>query len=155
MNSDTMEPTHNIEIPQPNDFPRLLEIWEASVRATHGFVTEENIQTLKNLIVEKEIFQHTNLICVRNESGRIEGFAGTTGANLDMLFVSPASFKSGVGKALIKHAIEVSGAWKVDVNEQNDNARSFYEHFGFTVIERSELDDYGQPFPVLHMQMKK
>ena len=37
------------------------------------------------------------------------------------------------------------------VNEQNPQARGFYEHMGFTVRERSETDDQGNPYPILRM----
>jgi putative acetyltransferase len=40
----------------------------------------------------------------------------------------------------------------VDVNEQNPEARGFYERLGFTVVARSELDGTGRPFPLLHLR---
>jgi putative acetyltransferase len=42
----------------------------------------------------------------------------------------------------------------VDVNEQNPEAARFYEACGFAVVGRSELDDGGRPFPLLHMKEK-
>lgn len=42
----------------------------------------------------------------------------------------------------------------MDVNEQNAQARGFYEHEGFEVIGRSETDEQGEPFPILHMRLK-
>jgi len=29
----------------------------------------------------------------------------------------------------------------------------FYEHMGFEIISRSELDGLGKPYPILHMQL--
>jgi putative acetyltransferase len=40
----------------------------------------------------------------------------------------------------------------VDVNEQNEAARRFYEACGFEVAGRSETDSAGRPFPLLHMR---
>jgi hypothetical protein len=40
----------------------------------------------------------------------------------------------------------------LDVNEQNPEATRFYEAMGFVVVDRSELDTQGQPFPLLHMR---
>ncbi len=31
-------------------------------------------------------------------------------------------------------------------------ACGFYDHMGFKVESRSELDDQGQPYPVLHLR---
>lgn len=32
--------------------------------------------------------------------------------------------------------------------------KGFYEHMGFMVKSRSECDDYGNPFPILHMTLR-
>nr|WP_283127626.1 hypothetical protein [Bacteroides clarus] len=34
--------------PTPQDYDELLAVWEASVRSTHHFLTEENIQFYKH-----------------------------------------------------------------------------------------------------------
>ena len=41
------------------------------------------------------------------------------------------------------------------VNEDNPHAKSFYEHMGFKVYQRNELDDQGNPYPVLYMRLEK
>jgi ribosomal protein S18 acetylase RimI-like enzyme len=143
---------YQIDIVTDTDQPKLLEVWEASVRATHDFVPEEKIGHLKNLIVEKRYFYQPEIFCVRDLSGVVGGFAGVTGDSLDMLFLHPDLIGTGAGKALIQYAISEKGVTKVDVNEQNERAKSFYEHFGFEVISRSETDDNGEPFPLLHMK---
>lgn len=38
------------------------------------------------------------------------------------------------------------------VNEQNPNARGFYEHMGFKIASRSPLDEQGNPYPILKMK---
>lgn len=37
---------------KPEEHPELLEIWEASVRATHDFLTEEKVLEIKQIIIE-------------------------------------------------------------------------------------------------------
>ncbi|WP_369803267.1 hypothetical protein [Mycobacterium sp. E2699] len=39
----------------------------------------------------------------------------------------------------------------MDVNEQNCQVVDFYSRRGFVVVGRSELDDAGGPYPLLHM----
>lgn len=51
-----------------------------------------------------------------------------------MLFLKPASRGKGIGKILLKHAIEKQNIKKVDVNEQNLQAIGFYGHLGFKVV---------------------
>lgn len=143
-----------IDAPRASDMARLLAVWEASVRATHDFVSEEKIQALKNLIQERQLFQKSEIFCVRNQDNEVAGFVGVSNKSLDMLFLHPDAIGTGVGKALILYAINVKNATRVDVNEQNKYALSFYKHFGFEVTGRSETDDFGQPFPILHMHLK-
>ena len=37
---------------QPEDYPRVVEVWEASVRATHDFVAESDIEIFRPLVGE-------------------------------------------------------------------------------------------------------
>ena len=51
--------------PTPKDYDELLALWEASVRSTHHFLTEENILFYKSLIRE-EYFPTVDLYIIRN-----------------------------------------------------------------------------------------
>lgn len=143
-----------VEQPGQQDYPLLLELWEASVRATHHFLTEADIQFFKKMIREKELFSFVELTVVRNESDVILGFSGVADGNLEMLFIHPNERGKGIGKLLAGRAIRQQAVTKVDVNEQNPEAVAFYQRMGFEVISRSELDSSGKPFPVLHMQLR-
>ena len=135
-----------------NEYPEIVEVWEASVRATHSFLTEEDIQFFKPLILN-EFLSAVNLRCVKNDDGKILGFLGVAEVNIEMLFLAPESRGKGMGRLLVKYAIEQMGAQKVDVNEQNPDAVGFYKHVGFEVSSRSPLDGMGKPFPILHMAL--
>ena len=50
--------------PTPKDYDELLTVWEASVRSTHHFLTEENIQFYKPL-VRNQYFQAVELYIIR------------------------------------------------------------------------------------------
>lgn len=67
--------------------------------------------------------------------------------------MDPAYHRRGVGRRLVAHAQALrGGALHVDVNEQNADARSFYEALGFCASGRSPLDDEGRPFPIVHLR---
>ncbi|WP_421317905.1 acetyltransferase [Aeromonas veronii] len=134
------------------DYPALIDLWEASVRATHHFLPEAEILALKPLILE-HYFDAVTLHCARTEEGRIAGFYGLCDGKIEMLFVAPAVRGSGVGRRLVAHAISQCGATLVDVNEQNEQAVGFYLKMGFTVTGRSPLDCQGKPYPLLHMAL--
>jgi putative acetyltransferase len=143
----------HIEKARKEDYPELLKVWEASVRATHDFLSEEDIASLRSLILE-QYFDAVKLCRVRNEDGKILGFCGVADGNLEMLFIAPESRGQGVGTALCRHAVDRLGVTRVDVNEQNPQALGFYKHFGFEVVGRSPLDGQGNPFPLLHLSLR-
>ena len=43
----------------------------------------------------------------------------------------------------------------LNINEQNEKALKFYQYMGFEVVSRDEFDSMGNPFPILHMKIKK
>lgn len=146
--------TITLHTPLQAEHPQLLEIWEASVRATHHFLTEADILFFKNIIREYKAFEQVALVVARDEHQRILGFMGTADGKLEMLFLDPAHRNKGIGKRLLQHAINELGIRKVDVNEQNNYAKTFYEKAGFRTVARSEKDGTGKPFPLLHMELK-
>ncbi len=131
------------------DYDELIEVWEASVRATHDFLTEKDIQELKPL-VHNEYFSVVELFCTR-KNDIIVGFVGLSPDKIEMLFVRPEVRGQGIGKKLVEFAVDEKKITKVDVNEQNPQAVGFYEHLGFRVIKRNPTDSQGRPFPILEM----
>lgn len=136
----------------PADYPEVVEVWEASVRPTHHFLTEADIQYYKPLILN-EYLNAVELVGIRDETGSLTAFLGTADDKIEMLFIHPKAMGQGLGKQLIQYAIDQLRATKVDVNEDNGQAVGFYKHLGFQVISRSELDPSGKPFPILHLEL--
>ncbi|MDO5011019.1 MAG: GNAT family N-acetyltransferase, partial [Intestinibacter bartlettii] len=128
------------------DIEEILDTWESSIRATHDFLSEEDIISIKPQVVEGAKYV-SNLLCVRDENDVIKAFMGIHDFKIEMLFVSNESRGNGIGKKLVEYAIDVLNVNYVDVNEQNPQALGFYEHMGFQVFEKSELDEQGNPFP--------
>ncbi len=137
--------------PAPADRAALLAVWESSVRATHDFLDEADIAALRREV--PEYFDALRLWVARNGRGAVIAFAGIAGDMLEMLFVRADARGKGYGKALMRRALD-EGVTRVDVNEQNPLALSFYEHTGFAVYARSALDGQGRPFPLLHMRLQ-
>jgi putative acetyltransferase len=141
-----------IDIVVKADHLKLIEIWESSVRATHDFLAEADLQRLKPLILE-HYFDSVDLRCAKDAQGEIQGFCGVHAGNIEMLFVSPDARGKGIGAMLSAHAIKEQGASKVDVNEQNEQALGFYQHIGFKVVGHSPVDGQGKQYPLLHMAL--
>jgi putative acetyltransferase len=137
----------------PDDYARVVEVWEASVRATHTFVTEADIEVIRPLVLDS-LPNVPHLLCVRERTGQVAGFIGVEGESVEMLFVHPASRGHGIGRRLLSHAVTTLGADKLDVNEQNPQAIGFYLRMGFEVAGRSAVDSIGKPYPLLHMSLR-
>lgn len=137
-----------------SEYQDVVELWEASVRATHDFLQEEDIVFFKPLILN-EYLKSVELESIRADSGEILGFSGVAEGYLEMLFVHPDHVGKGIGKFLLNHAIMNLPVAKVDVNEQNPKALEFYLKHGFEIIGRSEFDGTGKPYPILHMELVK
>ncbi len=138
----------------PEEYPALADLWEASVRATHHFVSEADIRFFKPLVRDAYLAAVT-LRCTRDASGAVTGFVGVAGGKIEMLFVAPDRFGQGIGSALLACAVETLGATLVDVNEQNERAVAFYKRRSFAVVGRSPLDALGKAYPLLHMALGK
>ncbi len=136
---------------KPEDYPRLVEVWEASVRATHHFVKESDIEIFRPMV--RDVLPHLTLACVRAVDGAVAGFIAVSERNVDMLFIHPDGRGQGIGRLLLTHAVESLAATTVDVNEQNEQAVGFYLRMGFEVVGRSELDGTGKPYPILHLRL--
>ena len=107
----------------PTLLRQLLEVWERSVRATHLFLSDGEIRQIKQY-VPQALGGIEHLIIAEDEAGRPAAFMG----------------------------IENYGIERLTVNEQNPQARGFYEHMGFQVYRRTDHDEQGNPYPILYMR---
>ena len=133
-----------------DDYPVLVEIWERAVRASHDFLSEDDIQEIKGKLAG-EYFSNVELLCC-DVDGTVAGFIGVAGETVEMLFIDADNRGKCYGSMLIDTAIR-DGARFVDVNEQNPAALNFYKAKGFKIIGRSETDEAGRPFPILHLSL--
>lgn len=130
---------------------RIMTVWEASVRQTHIFLTEEDIKVYKEFI-KNSLPDVELLFCAYDDNDFLTAFIGINGEKIEMLFVDPEQRGKGIGKDLLVLAIEKFGAKTVDVNEQNQQAVGFYEHLHFRTVDRASNDYKGKPYPLLTMQ---
>jgi putative acetyltransferase len=143
----------NIRRALPTDRETLVDIWLRSVRATHSFLSEQDIQSLLPPTRDYLTSDEPELWVLCSGAGEVMGFMGLSGGKIDALFLAPEFHGRGGGRRLVRHAQQLRGELTVDVNEQNPAGRRFYEACGFVVEGRSELDDAGRPFPLLHMRL--
>lgn len=136
-----------------DDRTSLLDVWLRSVRATHEFLSEAEIQGLLPSVREYLASDATEFWVAESDAGAALGFMGLGAREIESLFLAPEVLRRGYGRQLVLHARELRGELTVEVNEQNAGACRFYERCGFVVTGRSATDSAGRPYPLLHMRL--
>ena len=131
---------------------QLTEVWEKSVRATHLFLSDSEIEDIKKY-VPQALNGIAHLIVTEKDNKCPIAFMGVEEQKLEMLFITPEERGNGLGKKLIQHGIDNYSINELAVNEQNPLAKGFYEHMGFQVCKRTEHDEQGKPYPLLYMML--
>ena len=134
----------------PQLIGNLLDVWEASVRASHHFLAEADIVRLAPQA--EGALRHIETLWVAHDGQRPVGFMGVQERKIEMLFLHPDYFRKGLGKLFVERAFRDLNVEYVDVNEQNPDAVRFYEQMGFKAFRRNERDSEGNPFPILEMK---
>lgn len=130
----------------------LLGVWERSVRATHLFLSDGEVRSIREY-VPQALLGVAHLLVAEDEAGAPAAFMGVEDGALEMLFIDPEERGKGLGRRLLRLGIESYGVRRLAVNEQNPRAAGFYEHMGFEVFARSETDEQGNPYPILYMRL--
>ncbi|WP_349672571.1 GNAT family N-acetyltransferase [Lacrimispora sp.] len=131
---------------------QLFEVWDKSVRETHLFLSDSEIKNISRYIPQA-LSSIAHLIVAFNDENNPVAFMGIEDRTLEMLFISPGYRGKGLGKQLIHYGIENYSINELGVNEQNPQAKAFYEHMGFQVYKRTETDEQGNPYPILYMKL--
>ncbi|MBS4913982.1 MAG: GNAT family N-acetyltransferase [Veillonella sp.] len=138
----------------PQLIEQLLHVWEDSVKATHLFLSPDEIEFIKQY-VPQGLQQIGHLVIAENEAQEPIAFMGIQDQHLEMLFIAPQERSQGLGRQLFNYGVTHHKINHVTVNEQNPEAKGFYEHMGFEVYKWSELDEQGNPYPILYMKLKQ
>lgn len=136
----------------PHLLENLLDIWEDSVRATHLFLSDKEVEKIK-AYVPQALSGVKHLIIAENEQGHPLAFMGIENNCLEMLFILSSERGKGIGRQLMDYGIDNYGICELTVNEQNPQAVGFYEHLGFKTYKRTDCDEEGNPYPLLYMKL--
>ncbi|MDT2906570.1 GNAT family N-acetyltransferase [Lactococcus lactis] len=131
---------------------KLVNLWENSVKASHLFLSNKEIEEIKKY-VPQALREIEHLIVETDKTENPIAFMGIYKNKLEMLFISPAHMKTGLGRKLIEEAIDNYSVNELVVNEQNPKAKGFYEHLGFKVYKRNPIDEQGNQYPILFMHL--
>ena len=112
----------------------LVEVWEKSVRVTHLFLSDSEIENIKDYV--PQALRGIESLVIAEDGNHIPvAFMGIEEGSLEMLFITPKERGKDLGKQLIQYGIEKYSVKSLAVNEQNPQAKGFYEHMGFQVYK--------------------
>ncbi len=141
-----------VEDRPPEMIEQLKGLWRRSVEATHDFLTVADMDRI-GAYVPDAIASVEELAVAYGDDEALLGFVGVQDGTVEMLFVDDARRGQGAGSSLLRFAVEELGARQLEVNEQNPQAAAFYAHRGWHVTGRRDVDDRGEPFPLLQMEL--
>ena len=118
---------YEAQIRTPLLIQNLLTVWEESVRATHLFLSDAEIEQIRKYVLQA-LNDVAHLIVAEKGQNLPIAFMGVRDGRLEMLFLSPSERGRGLGKQLLQSGIQNYGVLEVTVNEQNPQAAGFYEH---------------------------
>jgi ribosomal protein S18 acetylase RimI-like enzyme len=73
---------------------------------------------------------------VATEGERVLGFVALDDDEVTWLYVDPAAYRGGVGRALLRHAVAAGGdCVETTVLQGNDTALQLYLSEGFVIVE--------------------
>jgi putative acetyltransferase len=134
---------------QKADQLALLEVWYQAALEAHHFLPAEHFTSERVMIAtqylpiaETWIYEH---------QGQLVGFISLLGQTIGGFFVSPTLQRQGVGRSLMDHAVRLRGSLNVEVFEQNELGRRFYDRYGFVPIGRSPHAETG--LTLIQMQL--
>lgn len=73
----------------------LVDVWERSVRATHAFLSEQEILAIREFV--PQALSGVETLVVALEGGAPLGFMGAQAGRLEMLFLAPEARGRGLG----------------------------------------------------------
>ena len=127
---------------QEKDIDQLLEVWYQASSLAHPFLTEDFLAKEKKNIREIYIPNTKTWVFIKEE--KLEGFISMIGNEVGAIFVNPAKHGQGMGYQLMNHVKQFYHALEVEVFKENKIGRTFYDKYGFQILEEKMNEETGQ-----------
>ena len=134
-----------------DEIPILVEIWEEASAKAHPFLDSEFTEMVKNAM--NNVYLPNSDTWVYEESGKIIGFISMLKNEIGGLFIYPDYHKKGIGTKLLTHIHQFHDELEVEVFENNQIGKPFYDKNGFEVFKDYIMEGTDQK--VLRMRKQK
>jgi putative acetyltransferase len=112
-----------------DDTDVLVSIWQKANALAHAFLPDDFVAQVAEDM--RKIYLPNAETWVLTHDETPIGFIALIGDEIGGLFLDPAFHGNGHGKALVDHAVELKGPWRVEVFRKNTIGRRFYDRYGF------------------------
>ena len=125
----------NIAEFEPTQARQIVEMWRASFEHGVGIKDPYPIEDQIGFFLE-EVVPNSKVRVVLDSSSVI-GLLASTPESIEHLYVRVRNIGQGIGSHLLALAkAESQGSLRLHTFTQNENARRFYGHHGFTEVDR-------------------
>ncbi len=128
----------------PTDTPLLAEIFRESIyELAREDYDEDQLEAWIGVASDEDAFGErleSQLTLVALDAGEPAAFISIKdGTHVDLIFVLPGFAREGAGTALMDAAIKIATARGAEAltADVSDNAKAFFEHFGFVAEKRN------------------
>ena len=115
------------------DTDSILEVWYAASTLAHPFLADAFVAKTK--IDMRELYLPNAETWVYEKEGSVLGFISMLGNEIGGLFVFPHHHSQGIGTQLVNYVRPLHETLEVEVFENNGIGRSFYDKYGFKLME--------------------
>lgn len=120
---------------EPKDWPRLCEIHDsARMDELRASGLTDAFLPLEQAAENEGLFDYT--LAVAEVEGSVQGFVAYSDTELTWLYVDPTAYRKGIGRQLLRHAIQASNCpLFIEVLVGNDAALALYLAEGFHIVK--------------------
>lgn len=133
------------------DIEEILDIWFKASSLAHPFLEADFLEKEKFNV--REIYIPNTETWVYAEGDFLLGFISMIGNEVGALFVRPEFQGLGIGTGLVDHVAPLHEELEVEVFDKNTIGRSFYDKYGFELLEMHTHEETG--FDLLRMKFRK
>lgn len=126
------------------DLEKLSALWFEASLIAHAFIGEACLREQRVLVETVYLPGAETWVAVRG--GEPAGFISLMEDFIGGLFVSPHHQGAGIGRRLVRYAVQLKGPLRLEVYTANTQAFAFYKALGFEELSRRAQDDQGLPF---------
>lgn len=134
-----------------SDCDIVIDIWHEASSLAHPFLNATFMENVRKDM--RQLYLPNALTWVFEEDNEVIGFISMIENEIGGLFVKPDEHARGIGTLLVNHVLSIYDILEVEVFKNNRIGRSFYNKYGFKLIQEYTMEETQQQ--VLKLKYKK